>query len=211
MLTAEQETVTAVSVGEHHTMLSTAPLGTTSDVSLPEETIFDLLANRRRRYTIHALKHAGEAMSVTELSTRITAWETGADPETIDYDDRRNVHTVLTRTHLPKLDEHDVVEYDAEEKVVEPTPALEDLDVYIEVLRGKEIPWSLYYFGLAVLAGLVQLAVAVDVPAFAALDGTAVAVFVVTAFAVSAGLHYYYGERARLGNLEEPPELRERE
>ena len=94
-------------------------------------------------------------MAVADLSTRITAWERGVDPETIDYDDRRNVHTVLTRTHLPKLDEHDVVEYDEETKVVEPTPALEDLDVYIEVLRGREIPWSLYYVGLAVLAGLV--------------------------------------------------------
>ena len=192
-------------------MLSTTPLGTTGDVSLPEETIFELLANRRRRYTIHALKRAGEPMEVADLSTRITAWERGVDPETIDYDDRRNVHTVLTRTHLPKLDEHDVVEYDDEAKVVEPTPALDDLDVYIEVLRGREIPWSLYYLGLAVLAALVQVAVAVEVPGFAALGGTAVAVFAVTAFAVSAALHYYYGERARLGNLEKPPELRARE
>ncbi|OYR81810.1 transcriptional regulator, partial [Halorubrum ezzemoulense] len=103
-------------------MLSTTPMGTTGDVSLPEETIFELLANRRRRFTIHALKHTGEPMDVADLSTRITAWERGVDPETIDYDDRRNVHTVLTRTHLPKLDEHDVVEYDDEAKVVEPTP-----------------------------------------------------------------------------------------
>ncbi|TKX62356.1 transcriptional regulator [Halorubrum sp. ASP1] len=192
-------------------MLSTTPLGTTRDVSLPDEQIFELLANRRRRFAIHALKRAGEPMDVADLSTRITAWERGVDPETIDYDDRRNVHTVLTRTHLPKLDAHDVVEYDDEAKVVEPTPTLEDLDVYIEVLRGREIPWSLYYLGLAVLAALVQVAVAVEVPGFAALDGTAVAVFAVTVFAVSAALHYYYGERARLGNLEKPPELRERE
>jgi hypothetical protein len=192
-------------------MLSTTSVRTTGDVSLPEGEIFELLANRRRRFTIHALKHAGEPMDVADLSTRITAWERGVDPETIDYDDRRNVHTVLTRTHLPKLDEHDVVEYDDEAKVVEPTPALDDLDVYIEVLRGREIPWSLYYLGLAVLAALVQVAVAVGVPGFAALGGTAVAAFVVTAFAVSAALHYYYGERARLGNLEKPPELRERE
>ncbi|ELZ32254.1 DUF7344 domain-containing protein [Halorubrum distributum] len=192
-------------------MLSTTPMGTTSDVSLPEETIFELLANRRRRYTIHALKHAGEPMDVADLSTRITAWERGVDPETIDYDDRRNVHTVLTRTHLPKLDEHDVVEYDDEAKMVEPTPALDDLDVYIEVLRGREIPWSLYYLGLAVLVGVLLLAVAVEAPLFAEFDQTTVSVFAVTAFAVSAVLHYYYGERARLGNLEKPPELRERE
>ncbi|TKX48030.1 transcriptional regulator [Halorubrum sp. SD690R] len=184
-------------------------MGTTSDVSLPEETIFKLLANRRHRFAIHALKRTGGPMDVADLSTRVTAWECGIDPETIDHDDRRNLHTVLTRTHLPKLDECDVVEYDDEAKLVEPTPALDDLDVYIEVLRGREIPWSLYYVGLAVLAGLVQVAVAVGVPGFAALDATAA--FVVTLFAVSALLHYYYDEGARLGNLEKPPELRERE
>ncbi|MGM0448881.1 MAG: DUF7344 domain-containing protein [Methanobacteriota archaeon] len=192
-------------------MLSTTPMGTTGDVSLPEGEIFELLANRRRRFAIHALKRAGGPMDVADLSTRVTAWERGVDPETIGYDDRRNVHTVLTRTHLPKLDERGVVDYDAEAKVVKPTPTLEDLDVYIEVLRGKEIPWSLYYLGLAALVGALMLAVAVEAPLFAALDATAVAVFAVTAFAVSAALHYYYGERARLGNLEKPPELRKRE
>lgn len=192
-------------------MLSTTPMGTTGDVSLPEGEIFELLANRRRRFAIHALKRADGPMDVADLSTRVTAWERGVDPETIGYDDRRNVHTVLTRTHLPKLDERGVVEYDDEAKVVEPTPVLDDLDVYIEVLRGREIPWSLYYLGLAALVGAVTLAVTVEVPLFAALDGTAVAAFAVTAFAVSAALHYYYGERTRLGNLEKPPELRKRE
>ncbi|PAU82848.1 transcriptional regulator [Halorubrum salipaludis] len=192
-------------------MLSMSQTGTTTDVSLPEQEIFELLANRRRRFTIHALKRAGEAMDVAELSTRITAWETGTDPDTITYDDRRNVHTVLTRTHLPKLDEHDVVEYDAEAKVVEPTPALEDLDVYIEVLRGREIPWSMYYLGLSGVAAALLLAVAVGVPGLALLEPLDVSVFTVTAFAVSAATHYYYGERARLGNEAKPPELRDRQ
>jgi len=59
--------------------------------------------------------------------------------------------------------------------------------------------------------GVVFLTNTVEVLGFATVDATAAGVFVVTAFAVSAGLHYYYGERARLGNLEKPPELRERE
>ena len=120
------------------------------------------------------------------------------------------MYSTLQRIHLPKLEEKNVVRVDEEANLVEPTPTLDDLDVYIEVLRGREIPWSLYYFGLAVLAGLVLLGVAVGVPGLAAIDGTTAAVFVVTAFTVSALLHYHYGERARLGNLEEPPELRGR-
>ena len=178
---------------------------------LSEDDVFEMLSNRRRRFVIHALKRAEGPVDVSELSTHVTAWERGVDPEAVKYEDRRNVYSTLQRIHLPKLEEKNVVRVDEEANLVEPTPTLDDLDVYIEVLRGREIPWSLYYFGLAVLAGLVLLGVAVGVPGFAALDGSTAAVFVVTAFTVSALLHYHYGERARLGNLEEPPELRGRE
>ena len=178
---------------------------------LSEDDVFEMLSNRRRRFVIHALKRAEGPVDVSELSTHVTAWERGVDPDAVKYEDRRNVYSTLRRIHLPKLEEKNVVRVDEEANLVEPTPTLDDLDVYIEVLRGREIPWSLYYFGLAVLAGLVLVAVAVGVPGFAALDGTTAAVFVVTAFTVSALLHYHYGERARLGNLEEPPELRKLE
>ena len=177
---------------------------------LSEDDVYEMLSNRRRRFVIHALKRAEEPVDVSELSTHVTAWERGVDPDAVKYEDRRNVYSTLQRIHLPKLEEKNVVRVDEEANLVEPTPTLDDLDVYIEVLRGREIPWSLYYFGLAVLAGLVLLGVAVGVPGLAAIDGTTAAVFVVTAFTVSALLHYHYGERARLGNLEEPPELRGR-
>ena len=177
---------------------------------LSEDDVFEMLSNRRRRFVIHALKRAEEPVDVSELSTHVTAWERGVEPDAVKYEDRRNVYSTLQRTHLPKLEEKNVVRVDEETNLVEPTPTLDDLDVYIEVLRGREIPWSLYYFGLAVLAALVLFGVAIGVPGLAALDGTTAAVFVVTAFTVSALLHYHYGERARLGNLEEPPELRRR-
>jgi DNA-binding transcriptional ArsR family regulator len=177
---------------------------------LSEDDVYEMLSNRRRRFVIHALKRAEEPVDVSELSTHVTAWERGVDPDAVKYEDRRNVYSTLQRIHLPKLEEKNVVRVDEETNLVEPTPTLDDLDVYIEVLRGREIPWSLYYFGLAVLAALVLFGVAIGVPGLAALDGTTAAVFVVTAFTVSALLHYHYGERARLGNLEEPPELRRR-
>ncbi len=194
-------------------MLSTTTLtrSTTQDGSLSEETVFDVLSNRRRRFAIHALKRADDELSVTELSERVTAWEHGIDPEAVEYDQRRNVHSTLKRTHLPMLEENGVIEYDEETNVVAPTAALSDLDIYIEVLRGREIPWSQYYLGLAGLAAVALLAVQTGVPGFAAIEPLAVSVFTVTVFAVSALAHYYYGERARLGNEAKPPELRKRE
>ena len=182
------------------------------DVDLSEEEIFDVLSNRRRRFVIHALKRARERkeepLDVSELSTQVTAWELDVDPEEVSYDDRRNVHSTLRRTHLPKLEANHVVTVDEETDEVRATEILADLEIYVEVLRGKEIPWSLYYVGLAAVIASVFLAVYAGVPGFATLSALNVSVFAVTAFGVSSIVHHAIGRHARLGRHEKPPELR---
>ena len=192
-------------------MLSTAPTtygAGRNGGELSEEEIFELLSNRRRRFVIHALKRAGKPLGVSELSTRVTAWERGVDPEDVQYEDRRNVYSTLQRTHLPKLEEKNVVTVHDEENLVEPTDELEELDIYVEVLRSREIPWSLYYVGLAGLAVVLTAAVATGTPGFARFEALDVGVFTATAFGLSSAAHYAIGRRARLGNAEKPPELR---
>ncbi|OYR62412.1 transcriptional regulator [Halorubrum sp. E3] len=176
---------------------------------LSHEEVFEILANRRRRFVIHALKRANDPPDVSELSRYVTAWEMGVDPEDVPYEERHNVHSTLRRVHLPKLTEANVVTVD-EDDVVRPAPALKDLDIYVEVLRGREIPWSLYYLGLAVLAGALLLAVRVGSPGFAALSFVDVGIFVATAFGISSVAHHAIGRRMRLGNTEKPPEVRRR-
>ncbi|PHQ38168.1 transcriptional regulator [Halorubrum persicum] len=178
---------------------------------LSEEEIFEVLSNRRRRFVIHALKRAEGPLEVSELSTHVTAWEVGVEPEEVRYEDRRNVYSTLQRTHLPKLEEKNVVTVDEETNVVAPTPELESLDIYVEVLGSREIPWSLYYVGLAGVAVSLLLAVATGTPGFAALEPLDVGVFTATTFGISAVVHHVIGRRARLGDTEKPPELRKRE
>lgn len=180
----------------------------TTKSELTQDEIFELLANRRRRFVIHALKYTKEALQVSTLAKYVAAWELDVDPASIEYEDQRNIYSTLRRTHLPKLDEKKVVQYDADQNLVEPTPLLEDLDVYIEVLQGREIPWSVYYVGLSGVAISVLLAVTVGVPGFAGLSPQHVAVFAITMFAVSSVVHYVYDRRGRLGDQEIPPELR---
>lgn len=187
---------------------------TTSDASrteheLTQDEIFDLLSNRRRRFVIHALKRADGPVEVSELATYVTAWERGIDPETVEYDDRRNVHTTLTRTHLPTLEEKNVIRIDEDDNVVEPTPTLEDLDIYVEVINGDEIPWSTYYVGLSGLSVAILLATYVEVPLFAQVSPLGVGVATVAMFGVSALFHRYYRSSARLGNKDKPPEARQ--
>jgi hypothetical protein len=178
--------------------------------TLSEDEVFEVLSNRRRRFVIHALKRAEEPVDLSDLSARVTAWERDVDPDEVRYEDRRNVYSTLRRTHLPKLEEKNVVTVHEEENLVEPTAELEALDIYVEVLRSREIPWSLYYVGLAGVAVSLLLAVATGTPGFAGLDAIDVGAFTVTAFGISAAAHHVVGRRARLGDSDEPPELSER-
>lgn len=178
---------------------------------LSEDEIFEVLSNRRRRFVIHALKRAEGPVEVSELSTRVTAWEHNIDPDEVQYEDRRNVYSTLQRTHLPKLEEKNVVTVHEEENLVEPTPELAELDIYVEVLRSREIPWSLYYVGLAGLAASLLLAVVTGTPGFTGLEAIDVGVFTATVFGISSVAHHVIGRRTRLGNTEKPPEIRRRE
>ncbi|OYR62889.1 DUF7344 domain-containing protein [Halorubrum ezzemoulense] len=174
---------------------------------LSENDIYEALSNRRRRFVIHVLKREQGPVDISKISTCITAWETGVDPDEVNYEDRRSVYGTLKRIHLPNLEEKNIVTIDEEENVVHPTSQLEDLDVYTEAVRNKEIPWSLYYVGLAGIAASLLLAVTVEVPIVGALEPLGVGIFTATAFGISSVVHYIISRRARLGNSEKPPEL----
>ncbi len=190
-------------------MLSASPTthGHSTPIDLSKQEVFEILRNTRRRYTIHALKRAEEPLTIKDLSTLIAAWEEEIPLEDVDYDCRRSVHTTLQRSHLPLLESKGVVEIDEEKSLVKPTPLLEEIDVYVEIIRGREIPWAYYYLGLSVLIGAIVLAYAVDVPWFESLSPYSIFAFISVSFAVSAIIHQIVGRRMRLGGLEEPPML----
>lgn len=175
---------------------------------LSKEEIFDVLSSRRRRFVIHALKREDREMSVSDLSTYVTAWEVGVEPQDVEYEDRRNVYSTLQRNHLPKLAEENILIYNKEENVVKPTPQLEEVDIYTEIIGSREIPWGLYYFGLASICGVLLFAVVVEVSVFGTLTAYDVGVFITTSFGVSSVAHYCIGRHTRLGNTKKPPESR---
>jgi len=185
----------------------TGEQSTASGGALSEDDVFEVLSNRRRRFVVHALKRAQEPMGIADLSKRVTAWEVDVAPAEVRYEDRRNVYSTLQRTHLPKMEEKNLVKVDEEENVVRPTPRLKDLDIYVEVLQSQEIPWSLYYVGLAGVTAALLLAVATGTPGLATFSPIDVGAFTAAAFGVSSIVHHVVGQRTRLGTSERPPEL----
>jgi len=177
---------------------------------LSQDDRFDLLSNHRRRYALHYIKHNGDRATLGELSDQIAAWENEIDLEEVGYDERKRVYTSLQQVHLPRMDEAGVVEFDDREGAVEIGPAAADLDVYLEVVEGRDVPWSGFYLGLSGLDLLVVAAYAAGVPVVSAVPAIGLAVFVVTTFLVASLAHLYVTRtEMRLGEGEQPPELSE--
>lgn len=168
-----------------------------------------MLANRRRRYTVHALKRADGRAEIGDIAEQVAAWEYDTEVDQVSYDERKRVYTALQQSHLPSMAEAGIVEFDKNRGVVEQTPALDEVDVYLEVVRDRDIPWSEYYLGLSAVAAALMAAVAVNAWPFRLLPDLAWGIAVAVAFAVSAVVHTYFARDLRVGETDRPPELEE--
>ncbi|SFR36491.1 DUF7344 domain-containing protein [Halorubrum sodomense] len=173
-----------------------------------EDELFDVLANQRRRFAVHLLKREEkERFEIGDMAEQIAAWENGIDTAEITGNERKRVYTALQQSHLPKMDDAGVVEFNKDRGIVEPTEAIQNVDLYMDVVEGKEIPWSTYYLGLSGVATALTGAVALDAWPFVLLPDMAWTVAIVVAFAFSAITHKYYTAEMKVGEPDEPPEL----
>lgn len=173
-----------------------------------EDELFDVLANQRRRFAVHLLKREEkERFEIGDMAEQIAAWENGIDTAEITGDERKRVYTALQQSHLPKMDDAGVVDFNKDRGVVEPTPAIQNVDLYMDVVEGKEIPWSTYYLGLSGVAVALTGAVWLGAWPFILLPDMAWTVAIVVAFAFSAITHKYYTAEMKVGEPDEPPEL----
>ena len=182
-----------------------ADSGSDEEPALSTDETFELLSNHRRRYTLHHLYDVEDA-DIGDLSRQIAAWENDTTPAEVTSAERKRVYTSLQQFHLPKLDEKGVVEYDERAGEVELAGLADDLDVYLEIVEGQDIPWSQYYLALAAVNAGLLAAVAAGAWPFVLLPGFAWGVFAVTTFTISAAVHTYYNRSMRLGRGDRPPE-----
>jgi hypothetical protein len=125
------------------------------ETTLSTGEIHDVLRNDRRRRAIRCLLDSEEALSVRELSERVATLETGEEPA--PRDKRRSVYISLHQTHLPKLDDLAIVEYDLETKDV---TLAEQSDVITSYMGDDETPtpqWPKVQLGVGALGALLVL------------------------------------------------------
>jgi len=163
-----------------------------------------MLSNQRRRYVLYYLNRHPEAVSLRDLAERIAAWENDVAVDDLEYKQRKRVYTSLHQTHLPKLDEASIVDYDREEGTVVLADRASDLDAYLELVGEHDVPWDGLYLGLTVVTSLLVLVAWVGVSPVSELPDLALAAGVVVLFAALAVAHARRARRNHIGGGDAP-------
>lgn len=176
--------------------------------NLTRDEIYETLSNRRRRYALHYLmQRASEHVALSDLAAQIAAWENGDEIDATTSAERKQVYTAFQQFHLPKMEEMAIVAYDQSEGTVELTEAGSDLDVYLDVIRGSDVPWSLYYVGFSVVSVALAATVAMNIYPISLLPTIAWIVFLVVVLCISSLMHLYDTRSKKLGAEGSPLEV----
>ena len=172
---------------------------------LSQDEVFEVLKSPRRRYALYYLRQQGGESELSDLTEQVAAWENETTPAALTTEQRKRVYISLYQTHLPKLDEANVVEYDRDEGVVRLSDRASDLDLYLGDVSREEFPWDRYYLALVGASSILVAAVWLGVPPFGLIPGLVLATLILAVFGVSAVVHYFsYRNGGKVGT---PPEL----
>ncbi len=178
-----------------------------SPTSIDREVAYQALSNRRRRFTVHYLIQQWGPVTLRTLSEQVAAWENAVPRKQVTSKQRKRVYTALHQAHLPKLDKMEIIEYDTNEMVAHPTENIETLRVYMDVVPEDEIPWSVFYTGIALSFGSSAFLGWIGLVPFSAISGGAWAVLIALIIAVIGTVNIYRNRQHRLGTDGPPPEV----
>lgn len=101
--------------------------------ALPETAVFDILSNERRRECITLLLQRSDEDAVFAWMLSYAVAAALSDEESPPREFQHNVYTSLIQTHLPKLAEHDVIEYAETDKSILPGENLTTLGLLLDI------------------------------------------------------------------------------
>lgn len=127
---------------------------------LSEDAIFEVLCNPRRRQIIRYLDQQDGTSTISDLAESIAAVENETSVGLLSSAERKRVYIGLYQTHLPKMDQLGVVDYEKNRGTVTLRRPLADFEPYLQV-DGKSSSPSASVVG-ALLGAAIALMVLVD-------------------------------------------------
>jgi len=166
-----------------------------SSSHLSQDVVFEILSSRRRRMALYLLRQNGGDSTVNELAELIAALENDVDVDELTSQQQKRVYVSLYQTHLPKLEQTGIIEYDAEAGEVRLTDRASEVDSYLTRRTESSYPWEYHYGTLAILSATVMALWVLSVPLVSAVPFVWIAAASVFAFAVSGVVHYLHARR----------------
>jgi DNA-binding transcriptional ArsR family regulator len=137
---------------------------------LSTDDIFKTLSNRRRRYVLHYLRQSNDNVPMRVLSEQLAAWENGIEPSQVRPKARKRLYTALHQTHLPKMDQFGVVEYDKDRGIISLTDSMGQFDTYLDEMEDVRA-WSRVYLALGGGVTALVAVASLGISPFSAVDG----------------------------------------
>ena len=127
------------------------------DENRSAKQLYEVFRNIRRRYVLYYAKQVSGPVSVDELVGKIASWEDPLNSEGYSRDHRRSIYNSLQQTHLPKLEDVGLIEYNSNKKTVALTAQAERVEFYP---ASNTAVWGRRYRLLCVFA---TIAVSIDI------------------------------------------------
>lgn len=99
---------------------------------LARDDIFHVLQCRRRRLVLKYLQEHDTPAKMTDITEKIAAVEHDTTVAALKSQERQRVYIALYQSHLPKLDEEGIIEYQQNRGIVERTERTDAFDRYLD-------------------------------------------------------------------------------
>ncbi|ODR81794.1 hypothetical protein BG842_01550 [Haladaptatus sp. W1] len=140
-----------------------------------------------------------------DLAEQVAAWENDTTVQALTSDERQRVYIPLYQSHLPKLDEEGIIDYDQSRGTVKRTKLADQLDRYLSVEAeetdheeiGREPPWEFYYLSVSTFSTIVLAGAVLGIPVLATLPSVAIGGVIIAMFSFVTLAQFMSGWTAR--------------
>jgi hypothetical protein len=123
---------------EHHDETATddvdADVDDAVETDLSKDDLFHILQNQRRRRVLQYLADNDDEpqLDMRDVAEQVAAWEHDTTVQQLTSDERQRVYIALYQSHLPKLDEKAIIDYNQSRGIVERTALADQFEPYLD-------------------------------------------------------------------------------